>query len=95
MEGVVTGDSGTRVLLAVICGATTYDEMVAITHLNRSSVHRHLKRLQAWGLVTWEPDHKRTLRSAVRVAAWTPPPPRPRRKRLATITRHDLDLHAL
>jgi hypothetical protein len=50
----VHGDGRTRVLLAVVGGATTYGELTEATGLNRSTIHEHLRRLKVARLVTWE-----------------------------------------
>lgn len=61
----VTGNSGTRVLLAVLDGHTTYSDLIRATGLGRATVHKHLERLRDRGLVTWERGRMGTLRPCV------------------------------
>jgi DNA-binding IclR family transcriptional regulator len=66
------GDSATRVLLAVLCGASTYEQLVKVTGKNRATIHEHLVRLRAEGLVDWDSGRWGTLHPAVSVVALTP-----------------------
>jgi DNA-binding MarR family transcriptional regulator len=55
----------------VLGGATLYDELTEATGFARSTVHEHLRRLKAAGLVTWEeapagPFGARTLQGTTR-----------------------------
>jgi DNA-binding transcriptional ArsR family regulator len=71
MSDTTIGNSATRVLLAVLSGASTYRELVKVTGSRPATVNYHLKRLRDAGLVEWDPRCQGTLRSAVSVVALT------------------------
>ena len=71
-HAILAGDSATRVLLAVLSGASTYEQLVKVTGKNRATIHEHLVRLRGEGLVDWDSGRWGTLRSAVTVVAMTP-----------------------
>ncbi|MES1975711.1 MAG: hypothetical protein V4472_24910 [Pseudomonadota bacterium] len=54
-------DSETRVLLAVLAGATTYPELRSATGLSNEYLFRLLRRLREQGLVGFEDGRKSTL----------------------------------
>lgn len=59
------GDGATRVLLAVVDGATTYAELIEATGLSRSTIHQHLHALRDEGLVDFDAGKQGTLRPRV------------------------------
>lgn len=64
------GPSPTRVLLAVMAehhehGRATVRSVAARAELAIGTTHRHLRRLRAEGLVTWEQGRDATLRPLV------------------------------
>lgn len=59
------GNGSTRVLLAVVEGCRTYDELMARTGFARGTVARHLHNLRGLGLVDWEYNKSATLHPLV------------------------------
>lgn len=59
-------DGYTRVLLAVVRGARTHDEIMAATGRSRQVVNRHLHRLRDDGLVGFEDDKQGTIHPLLR-----------------------------
>ena len=72
-DGLVTPDfssTETRVLLAVVNGARTYEELMAATGVSRGHLHWVLSRLRAGGLVDWRDRHYGTLVPLVGAVPW-------------------------
>lgn len=65
----MTGDSATRVLLAVVAGLQTMGDIAAEVGISRSTAYEHLTALRADGLVAWEPGLAGTIRPCVEVVA--------------------------
>ncbi len=58
-------DSATRVVLAICDGERTVRDIAKRVGLSRSTVHEHLVRLRAKGLVDWAEDRRATIHPLV------------------------------
>lgn len=69
LQRVGASDAELRVLLALLAWrgpGPTLDELAEVLGLaSRSTVHQHVIALRRYGLVTWEPGKRGTLRALV------------------------------